>query len=424
MQPGAAIEGAVVNQAGDPAINIVVEAQRYTYDATGRRLVTVQLARTDDRGRYRVHSLPPGEYLLTAGPDPLEQAARGATPVALGHTFYPGTGRPDEARPIPLSVGQTASGLDISLTRVPVVGLTGRVRQASGQPVTDMMVRLQRVGGPVGEVRGFSVPAGDRIRFSERSGWRLLAHGLWCVRHRAPSWNSARYESLSRTRHQPNSSSRPRRARRLRDGSRSTAATPRCRRPAFVAHDTEYSFPSLPVGAAAHVPTEAASTPTAASHSAAFLGRGCSRSSTCRDMGGEEHRARRHRDDGCGDRFWRRRSSSHACASCHAPGRGVRGRVEDDDGRPSNMRAFVLFPPYERQWRPRSRTVRAVESGAGRPFHDRRCDWRKLLDRRGIVSRRRIVDGCDGVARAPERRVAGRAERRRADNGHADGEVT
>ena len=74
MQRGAAVEGTVVTDAGEPATNIVVTAQRFTYDATGRHLTPAQQARTDDRGRFRVHTLPPGEYLRRSG-------ARSARPV-------------------------------------------------------------------------------------------------------------------------------------------------------------------------------------------------------------------------------------------------------------------------------------------------------------------------------------------------------
>jgi protocatechuate 3,4-dioxygenase beta subunit len=164
MQRGAAIEGKVLAETGEPAMNVVVSAQRFVYDTDGRHLVSVQQARTDDRGQFRVHTLPPGEYYLEAGPDPLDVAAR-STPAVLAHTFYPGTPRVDEARTIPVAVGQNASFMDITLTRMAVVAMRGRVQQSSGQPVKDMAVRLQRVGGPVGEVRGYSLPNTDAFEY-------------------------------------------------------------------------------------------------------------------------------------------------------------------------------------------------------------------------------------------------------------------
>ena len=425
MQPGAAIEGTVVNQAGDPAINIVVEAQRYAYDATGRRLVTVQLARTDDRGRYRVHSLPPGEYLLTAGPDPLEQAARGATPVALGHTFYPGTGRPDEARPIPLSVGQTASGLDISLTRVPVVGLTGRVRQSSGQPVTDMMVRLQRVGGPVGEVRGFSVPAGDQFDFPNVPAGEYWLMGV--VRP-APGaeleFGAIRITVADQP--QPNLVVTTAKGASITgrvevDGG--NAAIPSGLQ--IVAYDSEYTFPSLPVGAAAQVPTELVDANGGFAFGSLFGPRllqvehlPATWAVKSIALDGTEI-TDVVTEFGAGDRPRTLRVVVTPRAA------SVRGRVEDSDGRALAGARVVVFSNDERHWRPRSRLVRVTESGPDGSVRDRRAHRRRVLDRRGIVSRRRIVDGRKRAARAAQRRVTGGPQRRRDDDGrHAASEVT
>ncbi len=165
MARGAAIEGRIVTESGDPAINVVVSAERYVYAAGQRRLGPVQQARTDDRGQYRIHTLPPGDYFVDAGPDPLDVAARATAPTTLAHTLYPGTARIDEARSIALTIGQNVGGMDLTLSRIAVVELRGVVRQSSGQPVKSMGVRLQRVGGPVGEVRGFSEPDGSTFGF-------------------------------------------------------------------------------------------------------------------------------------------------------------------------------------------------------------------------------------------------------------------
>ena len=166
MQRGAAIEGVVVGDTGEPAMNVVVSAERYAYDASGRHLTTVRQARTDDRGQYRVHTLPPGEYYLEAGPDPLDVIGTrtpGETRPVLAHTFYPGTPSATEARIIPLSAGQNVSDIDIQLTQLAVVDVRGRVRLSSNAPAKDMIFRVQRVGGPVGEVRGFMLPGSNEF---------------------------------------------------------------------------------------------------------------------------------------------------------------------------------------------------------------------------------------------------------------------
>src|SRR6185295_4626691 len=71
MQRAAAIEGQLLGDNGEPAANIVVSAVRLAYGAYGRRPVAVRQATTDDMGRFRVHTLPSGEYYVEAAPDPL-----------------------------------------------------------------------------------------------------------------------------------------------------------------------------------------------------------------------------------------------------------------------------------------------------------------------------------------------------------------
>ena len=61
MVRGAALEGQIRLDTGGPAINVIVSAIRFAYDESGRRPVAVRQARTDDRGRFRVHTLPAGE---------------------------------------------------------------------------------------------------------------------------------------------------------------------------------------------------------------------------------------------------------------------------------------------------------------------------------------------------------------------------
>ena len=160
MQPAGAIEGRILSDSGDPAVNMVVSAVRLGYDATGRKVAAVRQVRTDDRGRYRVHTLPPGEYLVDAAPDPLAAMSTGPTPTVLARNYFPGTARLEEARAVPIVVGQNVTDIDFALTRVPVISIRGLVLNAAGQPAKGASVRMQRVGGPVGEVRGGG-PAGD-----------------------------------------------------------------------------------------------------------------------------------------------------------------------------------------------------------------------------------------------------------------------
>lgn len=176
MVRGAALEGRLLRDNGDPAVNIIVSAMRFSYDVNGRRATPVRQTRTDDRGRYRVHSLPAGEYYLEAAADPLDVLTRMPAPgrplTMLARAFYPGAPRIEGGRSIPLVAGQDLGGLDFSIPTVPATRLRGTVQDSTGAPAKTMFVRIQRVGGAVGEVRGAidpeinafnypSVPAGE-----------------------------------------------------------------------------------------------------------------------------------------------------------------------------------------------------------------------------------------------------------------------
>lgn len=160
MQPGAALEGRVLKDNGEPAARIFVSAIRMAYDVNGRKPTTVRQAKTDDLGRFRVHTLPPGDYQIEAAPDPVELLGQvqpaGPRPPVPSRTYFPGTSRLEESRLSTVAVGQTVSGVDFTIESVATAMLRGKVVTASGAPANGSAVRVQRVGGPVGEVRGSS----------------------------------------------------------------------------------------------------------------------------------------------------------------------------------------------------------------------------------------------------------------------------
>jgi hypothetical protein len=125
--------------------------------------------RTDDRGQFRVHSLPAAEYYLEAAADPLDVLTRAPVPgqpvTMIGRAFYPGVPRIEGGRLISLGTGQDIGGLEFTMPIVPATRLQGTVQDSTGAPAKPMFVRVQRVGGLVGEVRGSSDPAGNRFNY-------------------------------------------------------------------------------------------------------------------------------------------------------------------------------------------------------------------------------------------------------------------
>jgi hypothetical protein len=144
-------------------------------------------ALTDDRGMYRVYSLPPREYLVIAVPlqsaigeitrrsaaevdallarlaagqsrppaaPPPEPSDPPAAVASLAAVFHPGTAVMAEAVRVPLAAGDVRAGVDILMQPVPVTTIEGRV---------------------VGQDGG--APAGVEMSITVASGLRLFALG-------------------------------------------------------------------------------------------------------------------------------------------------------------------------------------------------------------------------------------------------------
>jgi hypothetical protein len=177
MAPVGSISGRVVDADGDPVQFASVELIRPAYQDGKRRLTIVVGMRTDDRGEYRLHSIPPGEYYVAARPWD-SRSTRGVpvseptiTPNRFGArevagsplltrrvlesgeiveetwmpVYYPGTPDPRAARLIPLNMGEDIGGIDLSLALSPALArrVSGVVLDgATGLPVPGALVRL------------------------------------------------------------------------------------------------------------------------------------------------------------------------------------------------------------------------------------------------------------------------------------------
>jgi hypothetical protein len=182
MVRGAALDGRVLKDNGDPAVNIVVSAMRFSYDASGRRGAVIRQARTDDRGRFRVHSLPAGEYYLEAAADPLDVLRQAPSPdgrvTMLARSFYPGAPRMDGGQSIPLAAGQEMVNLEFSVSTVPATAVRGTIIDSTGAPARSMSARIQRVGEASGEVRGSINPRSNDFSFPQVPSGEFWVMGI------------------------------------------------------------------------------------------------------------------------------------------------------------------------------------------------------------------------------------------------------
>jgi hypothetical protein len=124
------ITGRVVDEAGDPAERVMVQAipLRKTSGRTGFSGMTT----TNDLGAFRLTKLPPGNYrlLATRGMDRGElivDRAPGKPSTAEAPTYFPGTVDAASASTIKVNAGEERTGAEIRLQRSTVVRLAGRV---------------------------------------------------------------------------------------------------------------------------------------------------------------------------------------------------------------------------------------------------------------------------------------------------------
>ncbi len=139
-----AIEGALMDEFGDPAPNILVQVSRLDYVAGRRRLMPIgsqNTARpTDDKGQFRVYGLAPGDYYVSAlsGAFTEQNETGGFAP-----TYYPGTPDAASARVVRVGVGESAEDIKFSLVPARMARISGTVFSEGGQPVRATLILTQ-----------------------------------------------------------------------------------------------------------------------------------------------------------------------------------------------------------------------------------------------------------------------------------------
>ncbi|HEV2245689.1 MAG TPA: carboxypeptidase regulatory-like domain-containing protein, partial [Terriglobia bacterium] len=102
-----------------------------------RRFMPVGFGWTDDRGKYRIYELPPGEYYISASAEPVNEGESSS----YEPTYYPGVADPTQSSPVTVRAGDEFPDVDVALQRVPVFHVRGRVQDA----VANTSLRSARV---------------------------------------------------------------------------------------------------------------------------------------------------------------------------------------------------------------------------------------------------------------------------------------
>jgi len=135
-----AIEGRVVDEAGEPVARVIVSAARVRLGSRVTQRVTGNGigAHTDDLGRYRVYGLEPGTYVVMAEPGfrMTTGPAREGEAVGFGVMFHPASPSETTAQKVRVAAGQDVLGVDIQLARTRRYSVTGQLLNSQGEPVS------------------------------------------------------------------------------------------------------------------------------------------------------------------------------------------------------------------------------------------------------------------------------------------------
>jgi hypothetical protein len=175
LAPGAVVTGQILDEVGEPVAGVHVSLARDGFVQDGRRLVSRHGASTDDRGRFRIFGVAPGEYVLLAVASDLDSASTDS--VRDVPTYYPGTASIAEAQWVTLASGQERGGFDMRLVRAPTAAIRGRLRAVDNRPASPLTFVVAEALDPV-------TPSGRTVMDSPRRDGSFVLGGLQPGRYR------------------------------------------------------------------------------------------------------------------------------------------------------------------------------------------------------------------------------------------------
>jgi protocatechuate 3,4-dioxygenase beta subunit len=132
--PGGVIAGRVVDEDGEPVSWVQIQAVRYAYiQRGGKQLTPFGNATTDDRGLFRMHSIAPGKYYVSAlyrsdmSMWGIDRSAGPQTNEGYATTYYPGTTDPVAAAAFEVAPGGEIQNVEIRLLKTRTARIRGKV---------------------------------------------------------------------------------------------------------------------------------------------------------------------------------------------------------------------------------------------------------------------------------------------------------
>ncbi len=132
LVPAAVITGRVVDEDNEPLLGATVQALRYGYVRGQRQLVPEGEEQTNDLGEYRIHSMAPGRYYVSAvygrgNFASVTTAASSTETEGYEAVFYPGTYDLTQAAPLEVRAGDDLHRIDFTMLPMRAVRVRGRV---------------------------------------------------------------------------------------------------------------------------------------------------------------------------------------------------------------------------------------------------------------------------------------------------------
>jgi hypothetical protein len=146
LAPFGVITGKVVDENGEPVVQVSVMAMTYVYNNLHRTLQQIGSGGTDDRGIYRIFDVPAGRYYLAVNaqllPTPSPHVHSLLPEEGYARVFYPGVADVTQTSLHTLKAGEQWTGADFKLRKQHTYHIRGRVDPSS---------QVMRAGGPMVE---------------------------------------------------------------------------------------------------------------------------------------------------------------------------------------------------------------------------------------------------------------------------------
>ena len=143
FEPDNVLEGRLVGPKGNPLAQTCAYLRRPDDNMDLVRGDT-RTGCADENGRFRIESIPPGNYVLVLNQDGL---AKGVAPFP--RVFYPGTTEIEKAATITVALGQTLKDIDVVVpAMLDTITVEGVLLFSDDQPVASQYVHFEGIDKP------------------------------------------------------------------------------------------------------------------------------------------------------------------------------------------------------------------------------------------------------------------------------------